>query len=94
MIQPLYDKVVIEVKEVETTTASGIVLTESAGEKSNAGVVVAVGTGRVLENGTVVPLAVEVGQTILFSKFAGTETKYEGKEYLILSEKDILAIVK
>ncbi|TLG73906.1 co-chaperone GroES [Culicoidibacter larvae] len=94
MIQPLYDKVVIEVKEVETTTASGIVLTESAGEKSNAGVVVAVGTGRVLENGTVVPLAVEVGQTILFSKFAGTEAKYEGKEYLILSEKDILAIVK
>lgn len=95
MIKPLYDKVVLEVKKEEKTTASGIVLPDSAtGEKSNQAVVVAVGEGSVLEDGTIRPLKVSVGQTILFSKYAGTEAKVDGKEYLIVSEKDILAVVE
>ncbi len=94
MIKPLYDKVVLEVKKEEKTTASGLVLPDSASEKSNIATVIAVGTGTVLDNGTILPLAVEVGQTVLFSKYAGTEVKEAGIEYLIVSEKDILAIIE
>lgn len=94
MIKPLYDKVVLEVKKEEKTTASGLVLPDSASEKSNIATVIAVGTGTVLDNGTILPLAVEVGQTVLFSKYAGTEAKEAGTEYLIVSEKDILAIIE
>ncbi|GAA0344258.1 co-chaperone GroES [Oceanobacillus sp. FSL W8-0428] len=92
MIKPLGDRVVIKLVEQEETTASGIVLPDSAKEKPQEGEVVAVGSGRV-ENGEKVALEVSEGDRIIFSKFAGTEVKYEGTEYLILRENDILAIV-
>lgn len=92
-MKPLFDKVVIELKEVEKTTLSGFVLPDSTNQKSNEGVVVAIGSGRVLENGNTVAMSVEVGQTVLFNKFAGSEATYNGKEYLIVSERDILAIL-
>lgn len=93
MLKPLGDRVVIELLEQEEKTASGIVLPESAKEKPQEGRIVAVGSGRVTENGEKVALEVTEGNTIIFSKYAGTEVKYEGKEYLILRESDILAIV-
>lgn len=94
MIKQLGDRVIIELVEQEEKTASGIVLPDSAKEKPQEGKVVAVGTGRVLDNGERVPLEVAEGNQIIFSKFAGTEVKYEGTEYLILRESDILAIVE
>ena len=93
MLKPLGDRVVIELVEAEEKTASGIVLPDSAKEKPQEGKVVAVGTGRVLENGERVALEVKEGDRIIFSKYAGTEVKYEGNEYLILRESDILAII-
>ncbi|QPC48208.1 co-chaperone GroES [Mangrovibacillus cuniculi] len=93
MLKPLGDRVVIELVETEEKTASGIVLPDSAKEKPQEGKVVAVGTGRVLDNGERVALEVAEGNRIIFSKYAGTEVKYEGNEYLILRESDILAIV-
>ncbi|OXT14865.1 co-chaperone GroES [Bacillus sp. OG2] len=93
MLKPLGDRIIIELVETEEKTASGIVLPDTAKEKPQEGKVVAVGTGRVLENGERVELEVTAGDTIIFSKYAGTEVKYEGKEYLILRENDILAIV-
>ncbi|SFM14192.1 chaperonin GroES [Gracilibacillus orientalis] len=93
MLKPLGDRVIIELVEQEEKTASGIVLPDSAKEKPQEGKVVAVGSGRVTDNGEKVALEVEEGNTIIFSKFAGTEVKYEGKEYLILRENDILAVV-
>lgn len=93
MIKPLGDRVIIELVESEEKTASGIVLPDSAKEKPQEGKVVAVGTGRVLENGERVALEVSVGDRIIFSKYAGTEVKYEGAEYLVLRENDILAVI-
>ena len=93
MLKPLGDRIVIELVESEEKTASGIVLPDSAKEKPQEGKVVAVGTGRVLENGERVALEVEAGDRIIFSKYAGTEVKYEGTEYLILRESDILAVI-
>lgn len=93
MLKPLGDRVVIELVEVEEKTSSGIVLPDSAKEKPQEGKVVAVGTGRVLDNGERVGLEVKEGDRIIFSKYAGTEVKFEGNEYLILRESDILAIV-
>ncbi|MFZ3579573.1 co-chaperone GroES [Virgibacillus sp. DJP39] len=93
MIKPLGDRVVIELVEQEEKTASGIVLPDSAKEKPQEGMVVAVGTGRVTDNGERIALEVSEGNRIIFSKFAGTEVKYEGKEYLVLRENDILAVV-
>ncbi|WP_332696813.1 co-chaperone GroES [Halalkalibacter lacteus] len=93
MLKPLGDRVVIELVELEEKTASGIVLPDSAKEKPQEGKVVAVGTGRVTDNGEKVALEVSAGDAIIFSKYAGTEVKYEGKEYLILRESDILAVI-
>ncbi|TFD93677.1 MULTISPECIES: co-chaperone GroES [Jeotgalibacillus] len=93
MLKPLGDRVVIELVESEEKTSSGIVLPDSAKEKPQEGKVVAVGTGRVLENGERVELEVSVDDRIIFSKYAGTEVKYQGTEYLILRESDILAVV-
>ncbi|WP_268811336.1 MULTISPECIES: co-chaperone GroES [Bacillaceae] len=93
MIKPLGDRVVIELVEQEEKTASGIVLPDSAKEKPQEGKVVAVGSGRVTDNGEKVALEVAEGNHVIFSKFAGTEVKYEGTEYLILRENDILAII-
>ncbi|EZP79214.1 MULTISPECIES: co-chaperone GroES [Bacillaceae] len=93
MLKPLGDRVVIEVIETEEKTASGIVLPDTAKEKPQEGRVVAVGKGRVLDSGERVAPEVEVGDRIIFSKYAGTEVKYDGKEYLILRESDILAVI-
>ncbi|QED46385.1 co-chaperone GroES [Cytobacillus dafuensis] len=93
MLKPLGDRIIIELVETEEKTASGIVLPDTAKEKPQEGNVVAVGTGRVLENGERVALEVAEGDRIIFSKYAGTEVKYEGKEYLILRENDILAVI-
>ncbi|MEH7121973.1 co-chaperone GroES [Bacillus sp. JJ1532] len=93
MLKPLGDRIIIELVETEEKTASGIVLPDTAKEKPQEGNVVAVGTGRVLENGERVALEVAQGDRIIFSKYAGTEVKYEGKEYLILRENDILAVI-
>ena len=93
MLKPLGDRIVIELVETEEKTASGIVLPDSAKEKPQEGRVVAVGTGRVLDNGERVALEVAVGERIIFSKYSGTEVKYQGQEYLILRENDILAVV-
>jgi len=93
LLRPLGDRVIIELIEVEEKTASGLVLPDSAKEKPQEGKVVAVGPGRVLDNGTRVEPEVKEGDVIIFSKYAGTEVKYEGKEYLILRESDILAVL-
>ncbi|WP_027410638.1 co-chaperone GroES [Anoxybacteroides tepidamans] len=93
MLKPLGDRVVIELVQTEEKTASGIVLPDTAKEKPQEGKVVAVGTGRVLDSGERVAPEVAVGDRIIFSKYAGTEVKYEGKEYLILRESDILAVI-
>nr|WP_279326723.1 co-chaperone GroES [Bacillus kexueae] len=93
VLKPLGDRVVIELVESEEKTASGIVLPDTAKEKPQEGKVVAVGTGRVLDSGERVALEVKEGDRIIFSKYAGTEVKYEGTEYLILRESDILAVI-
>ncbi|MBM7588232.1 chaperonin GroES [Bacillus pakistanensis] len=93
MLKPLGDRVVIELVESEEKTASGIVLPDSAKEKPQEGKVVAVGTGRVLDSGEKVALEVAEGDRIIFSKYAGTEVKYQGTEYLILRDSDILAVI-
>ncbi|RLV60906.1 co-chaperone GroES [Parashewanella curva] len=92
--RPLHDRVIIEPLEVESKSAGGIVLTGSAAEKSSRGKVLAIGKGRILENGTVQPLDVEVGDIVIFNEGYGVKKeKMDGKEVLILSESDILAVV-
>ena len=93
MLRPLGDRIVIELIEAEEKTASGIVLPDSAKEKPQEGKIVATGTGRVLENGTRVELDVKEGDRIIFSKYSGTEVKYENNDYLILRESDVLAVI-
>ncbi|KRN57142.1 co-chaperone GroES [Carnobacterium divergens] len=93
MLKPLGDRVMIEVAKEEEKTVSGIVLPGSAQEKPQTGTIIAVGEGRILENGTKVEMAVKVGDVVLFEKYAGTEVKYDGKEYLVLKEHDLVAIV-
>lgn len=93
MLKPLGDRIIIELVEAEETTLSGIVLPDSAQEKPQEGKVIAVGTGRVLENGQRVELEVAEGDRVLFAKYAGTDVKYQGTEYLILRETDVLAIL-
>ncbi len=94
MLKPLGDRIVIELVEEEQTTASGIVLPDSAKEKPQEGKVIAVGTGRITDNGEKVALEVAQGDRVIYSKFAGTEVKYEGSDYLILRESDVLAVVQ
>ncbi|MFH2033231.1 MAG: co-chaperone GroES [Candidatus Margulisiibacteriota bacterium] len=91
---PLGDRVIIKQGEAEEKTKSGIVLPDTAKEKPQEGTVIAVGSGRVLDNGTKVPLEVKVGDKVLYSKYGGTEVKVEGEEYIILQERDILAVTK
>ena len=92
-IKPLEDRIVVKTLEAETTTASGLVIPDSAKEKPQEGEVLAVGPGRVDDNGNRVPLDVAVGDKVIYSKYGGTEVKYAGEELLILSARDILAIV-
>jgi chaperonin GroES len=92
-IKPLHDKVVVERIEAEEKTASGIVLPGGAAEKPDLGVVVAVGDGKVLDNGSKVAMTVKVGEKVVFGKYAGQQVKFDGKEYIIMSESDILGII-
>ena len=94
MIKPLGDRVVIRVLEKEEKTASGIFLPDTAKEKPSQGEVIAVGSGKLQDNGTRTAMEVKVGDKIIFSKYAGTEVKLDGKDYLIVSERDILAIAE
>lgn len=94
VLKPLRDKVVIERSEAEEKTAGGIVLPDTAKDKPKQGRVISVGSGKLLENGTVKQLDVKKGDKILFSSYAGTEVKVDDKEYLIVSESEILAVVE
>ncbi len=91
-LKPVGDRVVLKVIEVEERTKGGIVLPDTAKERPQKGEVVAVGSGKLLENGTRVPLEVKVGDKVIFARYAGTEVKVGDKEYLIVSERDILAV--
>lgn len=93
MLKPLGERVVLKASASEEKTASGIVLPDTAKEKPQEGEIIAVGTGRVTDNGQTIALQVKAGDKVIFSKYAGTEIKYEGQEYLILNERDILAIL-
>ncbi|MDR1113750.1 MAG: co-chaperone GroES [Candidatus Margulisbacteria bacterium] len=92
-LKPLHDKIVIEKPEEEKATKSGIILPDNAKEKPQTGKVIAVGGGKVLDNGTKLPLEIKVGDTVYYSKYSGTEIKIEEKEYIIIAENDVLAIV-
>ena len=92
-IKPLEDRIVIKQVEAEQTTASGLVIPDSAKEKPQEGEVVAVGPGRVDDNGNRIPLDINVGDVVIYSKFGGTEVKYGGDEFLVLSARDVLAVV-
>ena len=93
-LRPLGDRVVVKPLARETVTKSGIVLPDTAKEKPQEGEILAVGPGKVLDNGKRITLEVKIGQRILFAKYSGTEVKIEGEEYLILRESDILGIVE
>ncbi|AOP54729.1 MAG: co-chaperone GroES [Brevibacterium aurantiacum] len=92
-IKPLEDRIVIRQVEAEQTTASGLVIPETAKEKPQEGEVVAVGPGRVADNGNRVPVDVAIGDKVIYSKFGGTEVKYAGEEFLVLSARDVLAVI-
>ena len=93
-LKPLGDRIVVKVVNHEEKTRGGIVLPDTAKEKPTEGEVIAVGTGKVLENGQKLPLEVKVGDRIIFSKYAGTEVKLDGEEYIIVRQSDILAVVE
>ena len=93
-IRPLADKVLVERLEAETMTAGGIVLPDTAKEKPQRGKIINVGDGKVLEDGTVKKMQVKKGDTVLFRSYAGTEVKIDGKEYMIMSESEIMAVVE
>lgn len=92
-IKPLGERVVVKVLESEEKTKSGIVLPDTAKEKPQLGKILAVGPGKILDNGQKVALDVKVGDKVLFAKYAGTEVKLDGEEYMVLKENDILAII-
>ena len=93
-LQPLGDRILIKLLEEDEKSPGGIILPDSAKEKPQEGKVVAVGKGRLLEDGTVRPLEIKVGDTVLFAKYSGTEVHHEEKEFTILREDDILAVLK
>lgn len=93
-IKPLYDRILVKRIEEEGKTKGGIIIPDAAKEKPQEGKVIAVGDGKLLENGTKAPMAVKPGDKILFGKYSGTEIKVDGEEHLILREDDIFAIVE
>ncbi|WP_175954723.1 co-chaperone GroES [Schaalia sp. Marseille-Q2122] len=93
-IKPLEDRIVIKQVEAERTTASGLVIPDTAKEKPQEGEVLAVGPGRVDDNGQRIPMDVKVGDVVIYSRYGGTEVKYAGEEYQILSARDVLAVVE
>ncbi|MDF7638417.1 co-chaperone GroES [Lactobacillus sp. ESL0791] len=94
MLQPIGDRVIVKVKEEEEKTVGGIVLASNAKQKPTEGEVVAVGEGAHNSVGDLIPLTVKKGDVVLYDKYSGTDVKYDGEKYLVLHEKDILAIVK
>ncbi|MGC1401360.1 MAG: co-chaperone GroES [Thermodesulfobacteriota bacterium] len=93
-IRPLHDRVIVQRLEEEEKTKGGIIIPDTAKEKPQEGKVIAVGTGKILENGTKLALDVKVGNKILFGKYSGTEIKIEGEEYLMMREDDILGVIE
>jgi chaperonin GroES len=93
-IKPLEDRIVVKTSDAEQTTASGLVIPDTAKEKPQEGEVLAVGPGRVDDNGNRVPVDVAVGDVVLYSKYGGTEVKYGGEDYLVLSARDVLAVIE
>ena len=94
VLKPLEDRVVVKTLEAEQTTASGLVIPDTAKEKPQEGKVVAVGPGRVDDKGNRVPVDVQEGDVVIYSKYGGTEAKYSGEEFLVLSARDVLAVVE
>ncbi len=93
-IRPLHDRILVQRLEEEEKTSGGIIIPDSAKEKPIEGKVIAVGNGKIMENGEVKPLDVKVGDKVLYGKYAGTEVKIGGEEYLIMREDDILGIIE
>ena len=93
-VRPLHDRVVVRRMEEERTTAGGIVIPDSATEKPIQGEVIAVGRGKIMDNGEVRPLDVKVGDRVLFGKYSGTEVKLDGKDFLVMREDDIMGVVE
>jgi len=94
VLKPLEDRIVVRQLEAEQTTASGLVIPDTAKEKPQEGEVLAVGPGRVDDSGKRVPMDVKVGDVVLYSKYGGTEVRYHNEDYLVLSSRDVLAIVE
>lgn len=94
MLQPIGDRVIVKVKDEEEEKVGGIVLASNAKEKPQEGEVIAVGEGNRNVNGDLIPMTIQKGDTVFFDKYSGTNLKYEGVKYLVLHEKDVLAIVK
>ncbi|MDP4886408.1 MAG: co-chaperone GroES [Aquiluna sp.] len=93
-IKPLEDRIVVRPLEAEQVTASGLVIPDTAKEKPQEAEVIAVGPGRFNDDGDRIPVDIKVGDKVIFSKYGGTELKYGGKEYLVLSARDVLAIIE
>jgi chaperonin GroES len=93
-IRPLHDRIIVERLEEETKTAGGIIIPDTAKEKPQQGKVIAVGKGKKTEDGKLLPLDVKVGDKILFGKYAGTEIKLDGKEFLMMREDDVLGVIE
>jgi chaperonin GroES len=93
-IRPLHDRIIVERLEEETKTAGGLIIPDTAKEKPQQGRIIAVGKGKVTEDGKVLGMDVKVGDKVLFGKYAGTEIKVEGKEYLMMREDDILGVIE
>ena len=93
-VKPLHDRLIIKVLEEEEKTKGGIIIPDTAKEKPIEGKVIAIGTGRIKKNGTKIPLEIKKGKRVLYAKYAGTEVKIDGEEYLIMKEDDILAIIE
>ena len=93
-IRPLHDRVIVKRLEEERTSPGGIVIPDSAAEKPSQGKIVAIGKGKILEDGSVRALDVKVGDKILFGKYSGTEVKVDGEEYLVMREEDVMAVLE
>ncbi len=93
-IRPLHDRVIVKRKEKETTSAGGIIIPDSGQETPSQGTIIAIGNGKVLENGEIRALEVKVGDTVLFGKYSGTEFKADGEEFLYMNESDIIGVIE
>ena len=93
-VRPLHDRILVRRVEEETKTAGGLFIPDTAKEKPQRGEIVAAGKGRITEDGKILPLEVKIGDKVLFAKYAGTEIKFSGEEYLMMREEDVLGIVQ